>query len=124
MEVLEEFVARLCKSVGCYFHLCNARLFSLKAANTDIKGRMGVFAYVLELRKTGRFRVDTWKKDIADRAIVDRGEVKPGLMWGCPGVSFFVKNSSTGEDYQITVKALRAILTQKRLRIKHRKFKK
>jgi hypothetical protein len=78
------------------------------------KGKMGVFAYVLELTRTDRFRVDTWK-DIADRAAVSQfsdGE-KPTLMWGRPGVFFFVRKGSNGEDYRKVVKALKAILPLK-----------
>lgn len=114
METLLEFVGRLSRSVDCYSHGCSVGYFALKKLNTMKKGEMGVFAYVLELTRTARFRVDTWK-DIADRAAVSQfsdGE-KPNLMWGRPGVFFFVRKDSNSEDYRKAVKALKAILPLK-----------
>lgn len=111
METLAEFVGRLRKSIGCYYHLCKSEYFSLKKVNTGIKGRMGVFAYVLEKKRNGLFRVDI-SDHIAHRAGVKKlaCEEKPKLMWGRPGVCFFVRKGSASEDYQKAVKALRAVL--------------
>lgn len=111
METLVEFTVRLERSVNCYSHPCKAGYFALKKVNTMDKRHMGVFAYVLELRRT--FRVDVWK-DIADRAAVSQfsdGE-RANLMFGIPGVFFFVgKNSnSEDEDYRKAVNSLRAVL--------------
>ena len=114
METLVEFVGRLRRSVDCYYHRCSAGYFALKKVDTMNKGEMGVFAYVLELTRTARFRVDLWK-NIADRAAVSQfsdGE-KPNLMFGRPGVFFFVRKDSNSEDYRKAVKALRAILPLK-----------
>jgi hypothetical protein len=51
MESLEDFVARLSKEVGCYYHqLKKSGLYPLKRNNSMQRGTMGVFAFVKELR--------------------------------------------------------------------------
>jgi hypothetical protein len=111
METLAEFVCRLSKSVGCYCHPCNSGYFSLKKSNTDVKGRMGIFAYVLELKRKGLFRVDTWERFATRAGVTDRAdEQRRDLMWGRPGICFFVRRGSIGDDYQKAVNALIAIM--------------
>jgi len=111
METLAEFVCRLSKSVGCYCHPCNSGYCSLKKFNTDIKGRMGIFAYVSELKRKALFRVDTWERFATRAGVTDRAdEQRHDLMWGRPGVCFFVRRDSRGDDYQKAVNALIAIM--------------
>jgi hypothetical protein len=109
METLQEFARRLSLSVECYFDPCKS-YFALKKNNTRKNGKKGVFAYVLELRKTAQFKIDTWTQ-FADKANVTQlsdGE-KDNLMWGSPGVFFFVRKDSTGDDYKKAIESLRAI---------------
>ncbi len=110
METLPEFARRLSDSIGCYYHLCDSKYFSLQKYNTNISGKMGVFAYVVEMVRTNRFRIDVWE-DKAERAEVAHlaDGRKPTLMFGRPGVYFFVGRGSSGEDYRRTVTALRAV---------------
>lgn len=111
METLVEFVGRLCQSIGCYSHLCNSGYFSLKKVNTEDKGEMGVFAYVLELKRKGLFRVDTWEEFAARVGVTNLGDQQsPTLMFGRPGVCFFIRRDSIGDDYQKSVKALITIM--------------
>jgi endonuclease III len=110
METLAEFVVRLSQSIECYSHFCNSGIFSLKKVDTDIKGRMGVFAWVSELKRKAIFRVGT-DRDLAELAGVSElanGE-KPRQDWNKTGVFFCVNKGSTDEDYQKAVRALRAI---------------
>ncbi len=64
METLADFVARLSKDVGCYYHLLKSGYFPLKRNNTMQKGKMDVFGFV-----KGKFRVHT-SYDAANRANV------------------------------------------------------
>ncbi len=110
METLAEFVVRLNNSVGCYSHMCGSGIFSLKKFNTDIRGRMGVFAWALE--RNNLFRIDTYKK-LTDKLDLTKyaDVIVPNQHFGKEdGADFYVKNASDGGDYQKTVKVLRAIL--------------
>ena len=51
IENLAELVFRLSKSVRCYSHPCKSGYFSLKKVNTVIRGRMGVFGWIRELKR-------------------------------------------------------------------------
>ena len=114
MESLDNFVTRLSKSVGCYYHPRDSGIFSLKKVNTDIRGAQQVFAWVQERKRTGLFRIDTYKHFAEEAEVIDLadGEISD-MHWGIPGVFYIVKKSSTGEDFQKAVKALRAILLLK-----------
>ncbi len=109
METLQEFARRLTLSVRCYSDPCRIYV-ALKKNDTKENCKKGVFAYVLEVKKTARFRVDTWTR-FADKANAtqsgDGG--KENLMFGSPGVFFFVWKDSTGDDYKRVVEALRTI---------------
>ena len=120
METLVEFVFRIGQSIGCYFHLCNSGIFSLKKVNTDINGRMGVFGWVHELKRINAFKIATYKK-LGDKSNVTHLADKevPGLLFvskkdddkgAGTGIVFYVKRGSKGEDYQKAVQALIAIM--------------
>ena len=111
METLHEFVERLSKNVGCYSHPCKSGIVSLKKNKTSLHGYMGVFAWVLELKRKGIFMIGTYK-DLAVKAGVydlSNGE-KPRMNWNDTGIFFFVKKDSKENDFQNAVKALTAIL--------------
>jgi hypothetical protein len=46
METLADFITRLNKDVGCYYHLIQAG-YSINKYNTNQRGRMGVFGWFL-----------------------------------------------------------------------------
>lgn len=111
METLNEFVERLSKNVGCYSHPGKSGIVSLKKNKTSIHGDMKVFAWVLELKRKGIFKVVTYK-DLAEKAGVDEladGE-KPKMNWVHTGIFFFVKKDSKTDDFNRAVTALTAIL--------------
>ena len=110
----------LSQSIGCYFHLCNSGIFSLKKVDTDIKGRMGVFGWVRELKRINAFEISTYKK-LGDKSNVTHlaDKVVPGMHYvskkdddkgAGTGIVFYVKRGSKGEDYQGAVQALIAIM--------------
>jgi hypothetical protein len=79
METLLDFVARLSKDVGCYYHQLQSELYPLKRNNTMQRERMGVFAFVLELRD--RFRIHTSEED-ANTAGVQTFLMEPEKGYG------------------------------------------
>ncbi len=121
MENLKDFVERLSESVGCYYHLCEkAPQYSLKKYNTDKPKEMGVFGWVLELKRKNMFEICTYKY-LGDATGVSKfsDKVKPGYIYVSrhndpdgkgKGLVFYCYKGSIGEDYQKAVKALRAIM--------------
>jgi hypothetical protein len=108
METLSDFVARLGKDVGCYYHPLQGGSYPLKRNDTMQKGRMGVFAFV---EKVGdQFRTRTFE-DAASRAGVINlfDETKANGIFGYSAAIIFVRNGSKGGDYKKAVKALKAI---------------
>jgi hypothetical protein len=108
MEALADFMARLSKDVGCYYHLLQTGYYPLKRNNTMQKGKMGVFAFVKELG--GRFRIHTFE-DASIRAEVNNlfDGSKDGLFFGERGSFMYVEKGSNGDDYQRAVIAFKAI---------------
>jgi len=114
MENLDEFVNRFSKSVGSYYHQCDSGIFSLKKVNTDIRGAQRVFAWVEERQTKGLFKVGTYYHLAEEAGVIDLADgEKSNMNWGIPGVFYNVKKSSTREDFQKAVKALRAIFLLK-----------
>ena len=115
MESLESFVRRLSESISCHYHPTHS-VYALKKFNSNIKGEMGVFGWVSELKRKNLFRVDTYMR-IGDKAGVSglADGIKEGMHFNKDGtgIFFYVKNVSQGEDYQKTIKALRAIIALK-----------
>ena len=120
IETLAEFAVRLSKSVGCYSHPCNSGYFSLKKVNTDLKGRMGVFGWVRELKRMNAFEISTYKR-LGDKCNVTHLADKqvPGMHYvskkddaggAGTGIVFYVQRGSTGQDYQKAVQTLIAII--------------
>jgi len=124
MESFHEFTVRLSKDVGCYYHsTTKAPLYSLKKYDTDERGNMGVFGWVNELKKVTSFRIDTYWY-LADMAgVAELADVTKGGMHYISqkydpegkgtGISIYVKNGSSGEDYQKAVKVLKAVMLMK-----------
>jgi len=111
METLPEFLERLSKVAGCYSHECKSGYISLKKNKIAPHGKMGVFAWVRELKRKDIFEVATYK-DLAEKAGVDKladGE-KPKMHWIHTGVFFFVKKDSKADDLNRAVTALTKIL--------------
>ena len=74
---------------------------------------MGVFGWIVELKRTNRFRIETFK-DLADKANVTHladEEHKIGVFTKeVDGIFFYVGRGSLGDDYKKAVTALKAIL--------------
>jgi hypothetical protein len=124
MESFHGFTARLSKDVGCYYHRTSkAPLYSLKKYDTDEQGKMGVFGWVNELKRVNSFRIDTYWY-LADMAgVAELADVtKEGMHYISKkydpegkgtGISIFVKNGSSVEDYRKAVKVLKAVMLKK-----------
>ncbi len=111
METLHDFVKRLSKNIGCYDHPCKSGIVSLRKNRTGLRGDMGVFAWVRELKRKDIFEVATYK-DLAEKAGVNKlvdGE-KPKMHWLRTGVFFLVKKGSSADDFNRAVKGLTTIL--------------
>jgi len=124
MENLNEFTTRLSRDVSCYYHSnSDGTLYSLKKYDTDWKGKMGVFGWVLELKKKSSFRIGTYwflavKAGVAELA----DNIKEGMHYLSKkddpegkgtGISNFVKHGSNGDDYRKAVKVLKAVMGKK-----------
>lgn len=119
METLQTFTDRLSKNIGCFYHKCKAETYSLKKIDTNQRGRMGVFAWIQELRRENQFKISTYKRlsdmchvtNLADDTVLGMHYVSKKKDNGDgTGVVFYVKNNSLGSDYNKTADALRAIL--------------
>jgi hypothetical protein len=111
METLADFVMRLSKDVGCYYHLIpSGDWYTFKKHDSNEKGQMGVFGYVKELKRKDLFLVDIIY-DFAKKAKVDHlaNKLKDNINWNKPGILFYVKKDSHGSDYNKAVTALKAI---------------
>ena len=112
-ETLIQFTDRLCKNVGCYYHVNKSKKrYSIQKHNSTKPKHMGVFGWVSERKGIESFRISTYKK-LGDKAGVTglADEIKQGLEYGQDdGLIFYVRNGSNSNDYQKVVKALRAIL--------------
>jgi hypothetical protein len=121
MENFLDFTIRLSKDVCCYYHrTAKAPYYSIKKHDTDERGKMGVFGWIIEQKSMVKFRIDTYWY-LADKAGVAllADEKKDGLMFISKkhdpggkgtGISIFVQNGSEGEDYQKAVKVLKAVM--------------
>jgi len=115
MESLGSFVRRLSESIGCYYHSTQS-VYALQKFNSNIKGKMGVFGWVSELKRKNLFRVDTYIR-LGDKAGVSglADGTKEGAHFNKDGIGIFfcVINGSQGEDYQKAIKALKPIIALK-----------
>lgn len=120
MEGLKDFVERLCKDVGFYYHLCErVHQYSLKKYNNKPK-QMGVFGWVRELKRRGQFEITIYKiTGDALKMTKYADETKEGSIYlskdddpegKSKALIFYVDRESSGEDYQKSVKALKAIM--------------
>ncbi len=109
METLAEFVARLSRDVGCYYHYIEAStLYPLKRNNTIQSGEMGVFAFVKKSRD--RFRIHTSEADAETAKVIHLfDDTRERLWWLETGAFIYVRRDSFGEDYQKAVTAFTAI---------------
>jgi len=118
METLREFISRITGMVGCFNHKCKGELYSLKLIDTNLKGRMGVFAWVRELKRNNVFEISTYKI-LGDKSNVSylADKVRIGMHFvskkrDCgegTGIIFYIQKGSRDRDYEKAVKALRAI---------------
>ena len=116
METLADFVNRLSKAIGCYYHQTpKAKIYSLKKYDTTQRGIMGVFGWVVEKKRENKFEIESYK-DWADKASVthladkihNRGIFNKGVV----GILFYVMRGSHRDDYKKAVTALNAIKEQ------------
>ena len=94
-ETFDRFFLRFSREVGCYYHRCSSGVISLKKCDTNDRGKQKVFAWILERKKDGHYRIDTYER-LAEKAKVthfcDGG--KTNLNWLHPGVYFIVQRHS------------------------------
>ena len=95
METLGEFIHRLTKRVGCFYHKCKSGVYSLKKADTNLKGKMGVFAWVGERRRDNVFEISSYKK-LGDKINVTHLADKI-----VPGAIFVSKKQDFGQGTEI-----------------------
>ncbi|MFZ2089841.1 MAG: hypothetical protein WAU47_14820 [Desulfobaccales bacterium] len=109
METLADFVARLSKDVGCYYHrLKKSGLYPLKRNSTMQPGEMGVFAFVLEQRD--RYRIHTSEAAAGTAGVIQLFDgTRERLWWRETGTFIYVRKGSIGDDYRRAVTALKAI---------------
>ena len=120
MENLEGFLNRFSGSVGCYYNLNRSNVHSLKKFDSDQRGKMGVLGWVLELKRKGLFRVDTYKWLGDEAGVSDLADgVKEGMHYVSKkkdpngkgtGIFFYVRRGSQEEDYKKAVRALQEIM--------------
>ncbi len=107
--------------VGCFCHKSKSyERYSLKKADTNLKGKMGVFAWVIKQRNV--FQINSYKK-LGDKSNVTHlaDKIVPGLIFVSKkqdseegtGIIFYVQGNSRGPDYKKAVEALKAILSLK-----------
>src|SRR3974377_476900 len=104
MESLEDFVVRLSKDVGCYYHKTKkSRYYTIKKYNSMDHGKMGHFGWIDELIRKRVFRIESYK-DMADKVKVTdlSDEIKKNRHFqkGVDAVIFYVQNGSHENDYK------------------------
>jgi hypothetical protein len=120
MESLHEFTVRFSKDVGCYYHsTTKVPLYSLKKYDTDERGKMGVFGWVNELKRINSFRIDTYWYLAYMVGVAELADgIKEGMHYVSKkndpegkgtGIFIYVRNGSSGEDYQKAIKVLKAV---------------
>jgi hypothetical protein len=109
METLAEFVARLSRDVGCYYHYLGiSRPYPLKRNNTMQPGEMGVFAFVKKSRD--RFRIHTSEAAARTARVIQLFDgTRERLWWLETGAFIYVVRDSIGDDYQKAVTAFKVI---------------
>jgi len=122
MENLKDFVERLAKDVGCFSH-ANKTNYSLQKYNSYRRGSMGVFGWIREVKRREQFEITTYRH-LGDDAKVTKfaDEIKPGYIYLSKNndhdrlseaLIFYIDRGSNGDDYQKSVKALKAIMDKK-----------
>ena len=75
----EGFIKQLAKDIGCHYSKANERTFNLKKYKSDIKGKMGIFAWVHK-EDNNYFWIATRKIWVEEaRAKILAGRKKPGI---------------------------------------------
>ena len=113
---MEQFVERLSKNVGCYYHR-NSRNYPLKKYNSMVKREMGLVCWVSEKKSLGRFDISTYKFLADEKGIRDADKEKMGAHFvskgtdngNATGLFYYVGRGCSGTDFQKAVRALRVI---------------
>jgi hypothetical protein len=104
----EGFIKRLTQDIGCYYSKLNERTYNLNRFDSDIRGEMGVFAWVHK-EGTNSFWISTrkvWVKEAREKVLSGRNSARINCFSRdiqCAGDSI---NLDTKEDYQKTINIL------------------
>lgn len=120
METLAEFASRFSLAVGCYCKR-NKTNYSLKKHASDIRGRMGVFAWIAEKTSRDLFQVSTYEYLADEQGILDADHKKIGAHFvpknkdqgQGTGLYYSIRRGSSGKDFQEAVRALKVISRNK-----------
>lgn len=115
-ESISDFAARVSRDVGCYFTQ-NKTNYNLKKNNSNTSGRMGVFAWINERKRSSQYWITTYKCLADNNAIANADKVKTGMHFisakdddgRATGIIFYVSYGSTGRDYHKAIGALRTV---------------
>ena len=79
VEQDEGFIKQLASDIGCHYSKANERTFNLKKYKSDIKGKMGIFAWVHK-EDNDYFWVATRKIWVEEAKVrLSTGRKKPGI---------------------------------------------
>lgn len=111
IEQDEGFIKQLARDVGCYYYKANERTYNLNKFNSDIRGEMGIFAWIHK-EAHDCYWISTrkiWVEEARAKAL--SGIKKSGIncfprdfQHAEDSVCFNIK-----DDYQKTIKALSLI---------------
>jgi ABC-type sugar transport system substrate-binding protein len=111
VEQDEDFIKKLAKAIGCYYSKANERTYNLNRTDSDVQGKMGVFAWVHK-EENDYFWVATrkiWVEQAKAKAISGRKKSR---------INYFSRDTQHAEDsvcfnmkddYQKTIRALSMI---------------
>ena len=110
MESLADFVERLSRAVGCYYHKGERQRYSLKQHNSLIRDKMCVFGWVSNRVTQDRFVVSTYKRWANATAVNHANKVNPKGQFGAQAeLVYYVAHGSRGSDYQKAATALQVV---------------
>ena len=117
-ETLGSFVTRFATDVGCFYQKNKGNNYSLKKYASKRRGEMGVFGWVEERTRIDSFVISTYKRLADAQAITEADKAKPGAHFiptaedsggAGTGLFFYVRQNSTGGDYQKAIRSLRVV---------------
>jgi hypothetical protein len=107
--VVHPLIVQLATAVPCYYHQRKkSKGITFKKCNVMIPGQMGHFATVYNQPSRGRIKIVA-KDSLANDWCRSAGVLKRNRFGWNPGIEYYVAHGSTGNDYQLAVKALQIV---------------